>query len=279
MNLDELCLEIVKSNIIKKAQEDKPIGDATSNQAQFRLPDSQPAGSNTAPTAAQAPAVPTPAKPKTPKPLDQKDEESDKEEDAENKQTNQPPGANQPQEANKISSTLHSLVSLAIQENINKYSETTIYYMNPKTKEKILKRLGGRVAVIKFVNSNDKFPAIIDEDTYDHYVKAGLETIYVPLSKTESFFTIKAQNANEKDLLNTFSNIHKKGYLSEFKCAKKAEGIYITCSLDEYQDVNELSDIIMEEIIDISGTFEIPLENRLCIIPECINSNNEVIVL
>lgn len=292
MSLDELYLQIVRSQIIKKAQENKPqFGDETNkhssdtdNSQQFKPTAPAPPATSTAPQVAKpATAVKQPdanKKPDTNK-LNEKGEATEEENNQEGKQTNNPPQANVPPQPNKVSSISFSgLISNAINETIEKYSKTTIYYMNPKVKNEILNRLNKRQVAIKFAGSNDKFPAIIDNDTYEHYVKAGMEIIYVPLSANDKFFTIIAKNTNKEKVVNAFYNIRRKGYINGFKCVEssKDSDFHVICDLDEYQTTRDLPDIIMEEVIDIPGEFEIPSENRLCMIPESVISNKNGVI-
>lgn len=268
--LDDLYMKIVQANIVKKSDDES----TETKPPQFAPPPAQPAASPTVPT---APTVVKPAKPTAVPKTDEQKKKEEKEE-ADRKLANpaaQPEQPNKPPEANKIASNdLLGLISLGIKEIVTAYAATTIYYMNPKTKKAVLERIGGKQVVIKFAGSNENFPAIIDEDTYDHYVKAGLETIYVPLSKDESFFTFTVKNAAQStsaDMLGALKSIRSSGYISGFELVQNSSRLDVVCKLGKHQETTELPQIIAEAVMDMNGvTVELPDLNRLCLIPESV---------
>jgi hypothetical protein len=294
--LEDLYMQIVLANVVKKADDSQGnnnnvVGPNPPNQVSTPNTNSQPPkpqnpGSNTIKTAPTAPTANTQEKPAESTKQENSNQQNNQQNNkAENttKLTNQPQQANKPPEAyHQSSNNLVGLISLGIRDVVNKYGKTTIYYMNPKIKSAILDRVAGKNVVIKFAGSNDKFPAIIDSDTYDHYVKAGMETVYVPLSKNESFFTFVVKNATSnttKAIIKAMECIQQNKYVCDFDCVvQNNKQLNVVCSLDEFQDTEELPQIIIEAMMDIDDIIiELPTINRLCAIPESIIKPNKTL--
>jgi hypothetical protein len=127
------------------------------------------------------------------------------------------------------------------------------------------------------IDSSKKEFVTLNEDTYDFYVNAGMEKIYVPLNKNDKELTIKAKNCDLHKVKQAFINLHKDKYINKCKIIKAKDNIYINCNTDN--SISYLPVLIIEKIEKIAGIFEIPTEDRLSVLIESIIEGEKCFML
>jgi len=287
-NLEEFYIEIVKANLVKEAQEEAGNPVSTPEKPKNNSLNQNTSTESSAQTATQnQPAsntVPTAPKPKMIADSVKKTENTNQdtttetpEGSSDTSQTYQPNQTYTPQQAYKKSNILNDLVSLAISENKQNYIKAINYYSKTNVKNKVLNKLSNKNIIIKKIGSNKKTSIVLNEKNYNQHIREGIEKIYLPLTENQNQITIKAQNCDLYKVKQAFSELYKDEQINKCSIVKNKNELYITCSTEK--DIRALPIFIIEKINKISGTFEIPTENRLCIIPESIFEGEECFIL